>query len=97
MCYASLCLGDERGESTYSLALLSDGGALGAGLLLRLALLQEGLRDQDVVVGRDSAIGKLRLVRSPAYRVCDGMEQSAGARTVAEARHSVLWLTRSYI
>jgi len=66
--------------------LLLDGvGALGAGLLLRLALLEKSLRDQDLVVGRDTTI--IRLVRSPDTR--GGMEQSAGERTVA-MRHSLL-------
>lgn len=38
------------------LLLLDGGRALSASLLLALALLEKGLRDQDVVVGRDSAI-----------------------------------------
>lgn len=37
-----------------SLLLLNSVGALSAGLLLRLALLEEGLGDQDLVVGRDA-------------------------------------------
>lgn len=41
---------------TYGLLLLDGGRALSASLLLALALLEKGLRDQDVVVGRDSAI-----------------------------------------
>ena len=78
---------DVRGAkiNTYSLALLNDGSTLSASLLLALALLEEGLRDQDVVVGRDGAISTFRLVRSPPYL---HMEQSADARTVAEMRHS---------
>jgi hypothetical protein len=48
------------------LLVLDGGGALSAGLLLRLALLQEGLGDQDVVLGGDGTVGT-RLVRSPAY------------------------------
>lgn len=59
---------DERGY-TYSLALLNDGSTLGASLLLALALLEESLRDQDMVVGGDGAIFKLRLVRSPPYKM----------------------------
>lgn len=47
------------------LLLLSE--PLGASLLLRLALLEEGLGDQDLVVGGDSAAVTIRLVRSPAY------------------------------
>lgn len=39
-----------------SLALLNDSSTLSASLLLALALLEQGLRDQDVVVGRDGAI-----------------------------------------
>lgn len=42
--------------STYSLLLLSGRGALSAGLLLRLALLEKGLRDQNLVFGRDGTI-----------------------------------------
>lgn len=43
-------------EVTYSLLLLKDGGALSASLLLALALLEQGLRDHDLVVGRDSSV-----------------------------------------
>lgn len=74
---------------TYSLLLLEDGGALSASLLLALALLEQGLGDHDLVLGRDSSI-RIRLVRSPAYRV-RGMEQkSADARTVACATFCAL-------
>lgn len=41
---------------TYSLALLNGSGALSAGLLLALALLEQGLRDQDLVVGGDGTV-----------------------------------------
>lgn len=41
---------------TYSLLLLNGGGALSAGLLLALSLLEESLRDHDLVVGRDGTI-----------------------------------------
>ena len=54
-----LCITMPRESSkyiTYSLLLLDGGGALSASLLLALALLEKGLGDQDVVVGRDSAI-----------------------------------------
>lgn len=67
--YGMLCimLSSGRGESssngnTYSLLLLDLSLALSAGLLLRLALLQEGLRDQNVVLGGDGTKHH-RLVR----------------------------------
>lgn len=41
---------------TYSLLLLNLGGALSAGLLLALALLQERLGDQNVVVRRHGTV-----------------------------------------
>lgn len=80
-----------RRASTYGLLLLLSSGALGASLLLALALLEQGLRDQDLLVGRDGTAGQSQISTGPAYR---GMEQSAGARSVAVARHSLLWLTR---
>lgn len=40
-------------EMTNLLLLVSLGGLLGASLLLRLALLQESLGDQDIILGRD--------------------------------------------
>ena len=40
------------------LLLLDLGGLLGASLLLALALLQEGLRDQDLVFGGDGTAFK---------------------------------------
>jgi hypothetical protein len=43
-------------ESTYSLLLLESSGALSAGLLLALSLLEKSLRDQDLVVGRDGTV-----------------------------------------
>lgn len=55
-----------------SLLLLDGGSALGAGLLLRLALLEKSLRDQDLVVGRDTTI---RLVRSPKTTMWHGTER----------------------
>lgn len=48
--------------NTYSLLLLGGGGALSASLLLALALLEQSLRDQDLVVGRDGTTA-IRLVR----------------------------------
>jgi hypothetical protein len=47
------------------LVLLSS--ALGAGLLLRLALLQESLGNENIVLGRDGS-ERSELVRSPTYR-----------------------------
>lgn len=60
---------ENSGGNTYSLALLNNGSTLSASLLLALALLEESLRDQDLVVGGDGAIFKLRLVRSPPYKM----------------------------
>lgn len=54
--------------STYSLLLLDLSSALSASLLLRLALLQERLGDEHVILGGDRTIVKSRLVRSPTYR-----------------------------
>lgn len=65
-----------------SLLLLDEGGALSAGLLLGLSLLEKSLGDQDLVLGRDGTT-IIRLVHSPAYHAWYGTE-SAGARTVAE-------------
>lgn len=56
-----------QGEYTYSLSLGDGIGALSAGLLLRLALLEKSLRDQDLVVGRDGTTRAVKLVRGPAY------------------------------
>lgn len=46
----------EHADVTYSLLLLNLGGALSAGLLLALALLQERLGDQNVVVRRHGTV-----------------------------------------
>jgi hypothetical protein len=43
--------GGQGPVKTNLLALVLLGSALGAGLLLRLALLQESLRDQNIVLG----------------------------------------------
>jgi len=43
--------GGEDKEVSYLLLLLDLGSTLGAGLLLRLALLQERLRDENVIGG----------------------------------------------
>lgn len=67
------------------LLLVSLGGALGASLLLRLALLEQSLGDHDVVVGGDGAKYQIRLVRSPAYL---SMEESAGGELL-QVRHSL--------
>lgn len=53
MCCASLSRGKGGKVNTYSLLLLGGLGALSAGLLLALPLLEESLRDQDLVVGGD--------------------------------------------
>lgn len=52
-----------QGEYTYSLSLGDGIGALSAGLLLGLALLEKSLRDQDLVVGRDGTTRAVKLVR----------------------------------
>lgn len=51
------------------LALLDLGGALSASLLLALALLEEGLGDEDLVLGRNGTIIKIRSVRSPQSHI----------------------------
>lgn len=43
---------------THLLALLKLGGLLSASLLLALALLEEGLGDEDLVLGRDGTVVK---------------------------------------
>lgn len=60
--------------NTYGLLLVGGLGALGAGLLLALSLLEESLRDQDLVVGRDGS-AHFKSVRSPAYRRRYGTER----------------------
>lgn len=60
--------------ATHLLLLLGSSGFLGASLLLALALLQEGLRNQNLVLSGNGTAA-LRLVRGPTY--C-GMEKSAG-------------------
>lgn len=50
---------------TNLLALLKLGSLLSASLLLALALLEEGLGDEDLVLGGDGTIVNVRLVRSP--------------------------------
>ena len=57
----------ENGERTNLLLLFLLGSALSAGLLLRLALLQESLGNENIVMGRDGS-KRDRLVRSPTYR-----------------------------
>lgn len=53
-------------SSTYLLLLLELSGALLAGLLLGLALLEKGLWDKNLVVGGDASV--LRSVLCPAYK-----------------------------
>lgn len=74
-----------RGGRTHGLPLLSGGTSLGASLLLTLALLEEALRDQDLVVGGNGSASACQISTGPAYH---GMQQSAGARIVAASRHS---------
>lgn len=50
-----VCVGKIQ-EGAYLLLLLELSGALLAGLLLRLALLQERLRDEDLLLGRRGEI-----------------------------------------
>ena len=52
-------------DITNLLALLKLSGLLSASLLLALALLEEGLGDEDLVLGGDGTIVNVRLVRSP--------------------------------
>lgn len=74
-----------RGPITDLLLLVDLGGALSTSLLLRLALLEQSLGDQDLVVGGDGAIHQFRSVRSPAYR---SMKESAGGELL-RVRHSL--------
>jgi len=45
-----------EGRAAYLLASIDLGETLGTSLLLRLALLQEGLRDQNIVLSGDGAV-----------------------------------------
>lgn len=56
MCVLHHCAGGAGTGFTYGLLLLLGGGALSAGLLLALALLEEGLRDEDLVVGGNGTV-----------------------------------------
>lgn len=51
-------------KKAYLLLLLALGGLLFTGLLLTLALLQQGLWNEDLVLGRDGPIGAKRDKRS---------------------------------
>ena len=92
MLYIILCSpppASRRCSWTNLLLLLNGSRPLGAGLLLALALLEQSLGDQDVVLGGDGTVGA-RLVRSPAYHceiVWDGAPVenccSSGILTVA--------------
>ncbi|KND92737.1 hypothetical protein TOPH_02882 [Tolypocladium ophioglossoides CBS 100239] len=73
VCFTSQCW-EGNVVSTSSLLLLDGGGALSASLLLALALLEQGLRDQDLVVGRDGT-RRHQISKGPPY---ESMEQSAG-------------------
>ena len=90
VCCAS-CNPLEGGKScvdgnTYSLLLLDLGLTLSASLLLRLALLEKGLGDEDVVLGGDGT-KHVRLVRGPAYQ---RYEVERRWRTAAQVRHSLV-------
>jgi hypothetical protein len=54
---------------TNLLLVVGLGLLLSASLLLALALLEEGLRDQDLVLGGDGTV-TFRLVCGPAYTKC---------------------------
>jgi hypothetical protein len=56
-----------RDVFTYLLLLGNLSSLFSASLLLALALLQEGLRDQDLVVGGNGTVYSFRLVRSPQH------------------------------
>jgi len=56
MCVLHHCARGAGSGFTYGLLLLLGGGALSAGLLLALALLEEGLRDEDLVVGGNGTV-----------------------------------------
>jgi hypothetical protein len=75
---------------TNLLLLLDLGLLLSASLLLALALLEEGLGDEDLVLGGDGTV-TVRLVRSPAYT---RYEIERRWRIAAQVRHSLQWLTR---
>lgn len=67
---------------TYGTLLLEVGGARLTLLLLRLALLEKGLRDHDLVLGRDAPVGK--NVRT------QGCYEVISKRRTAAQRHSRL-------
>lgn len=56
-----------NGKCTDLLLLGDLGLLLSASLLLALALLQEGLRDEDLLLGGDGTASSIRLVRDPRY------------------------------
>lgn len=76
------------------LALLELGRLLGAGLLLALALLEEGLGDEDLVLGRDGTIVNIRLVRSPRITHDKCMNRAPVGELPIVTRHSQRGLTR---
>ena len=81
-------------ERAYLLLLLNSGTALSASLLLALALLEEGLGDEDLILGRDRPVGTSRLVRSPAYR---SMMRSAGGELLRKATFSAVADSRMHL
>lgn len=94
---ASICYASRRpqganteGYCTNLLLVVGLGLLLSASLLLGLALLEEGLGDEDLVPGGDGTV-KVRLVRSPAYTK---YETERRWRIAAQVRHSQRWLTR---
>jgi len=76
-----------KAELTNLLLVVGLGLLLSASLLLALALLEEGLGDEDLVLGRDGTVNT-RLVRSPAYT--RGMSKSAGGELLPSATFSAM-------
>ena len=73
-------------DLTNLLPLVVVSGLLSASFLLALALLEQSLGNENLVVGGDGAGVTFRLVRSPAYRVVWFAERRL--RIAAEVRHS---------
>ena len=90
VCYASLCRRETEKErkirTAFFFSRIAVRSARAFSWLLRFLSRVSGTRIWSLV---GTVLYSLRLVRSPAYRGY-GMEQSAGARSVAEARHSAL-------
>lgn len=84
-----LCIiskGERKYWYTHLLLLLNLSGALSAGLLLGLALLQESLRNENIVLSRNRPI-EFRLVRGPPYR---RYVVERRWRIAAQVRHSLV-------